>query len=640
MRRPLRLAAQQPRKIPPVLPRLTAGNRRSEAENLQIVITLVGIIEQRDVSRLGVAAGAAKEQHQPFVAGQFVTYGAQKALAGVGAIAGIDVDVLAVQAAWAMIATGPPGRWNFGTAVFTKKAFVDFLEFAKRGLGHEFLPSVRPWLNGPQLSAGSADGPCRKAVGTDLIVEGRVLSKRNLSQMLLAVLLLGCANGSSDSGSAAATSPSGETIKGSIKSVTGSQSEMNQWILALVERDTGISHSGVINAIGNYTIEGVDTSVPYTLVLLDPQYRFSAILTYAGVNPGTIRQYFAIGENRLPTLVHNGPIINFTDFSSIAWEKNEAADANGNLIPDVMEASAGLVTPGLAGTATTVDTDGDGLTNDVDGDIDGDGLPNWFDPDDDNDGIPDAFDTDANADEVADLSQDIGDQYFPRLVKFLALQLVQDVQSDGSLASTLMFTVRLWEDEVATSVLVKGSSTLFAGASAVQYDPNTGDAALSSWDQTLLDDGNNEDGEAGDGIFTRRVQLASTAVPKANQVFFMEVTQGSGDTRMVHEFPFTFPSMVTGVITGAYTSETRKVTMTGSPFGTVTDFHWSVHVYDANGIKVFASEPIAGSSTSYTLPTGATDEGETYTARIVATAIDRIPSFPSWVMRSASFNLQ
>jgi hypothetical protein len=464
-------------------------------------------------------------------------------------------------------------------------------------------------------------------------VEGRVLSKRNLSQVLLLSMLLGCAGGSSEeSGSAAATSPSGETIKGSIKSVTGSQSEMNQWVLALVERDTGIAHSGVINAVGNYTIEGVDTTVPYTLVLLDPQYRFSAILTYVGLNPGKVRQYFGITSNRLPTLVHNGPIINFTDFSSIAWEKDEAADSNDNLIPDALEVSASL--------STTVDTDGDTRTNDRDGDIDGDGLPNWFDSDDDNDGVPDAFDTDANADELADLSQDQGDQYFPRVVKFIALQLVQDVQSDGSLASTLMFTTQLHEDEKATSVLVKGSSTLFTDSSAVRFDPATGEPSYLDWDQTLSDDGNNEDGEANDGTFSRRVELASTAVPKANQVFFVEVTQGEGDARLVNEFPFTFPSMVTGVITGSYTSDTRKVTMTGAPFGTVTDYHWSVHVYDATGIKVFASEPIVGTSDTYTLPDGATDEGETYTARIVATAIDRIPSFPSWVMRSASFNLQ
>ncbi len=446
------------------------------------------------------------------------------------------------------------------------------------------------------------------------------------------MMLLGCGKSSSESGGAAATSPSGETIKGSIKSVTGSQSEMNQWVVALVERDTGIAHSGVINAVGNYTIEGVDTSVPYTLVLLDPQYRFSAILTYVGLNPGKVRQYFAITANRLPTLVHNGPIINFTDFSSVSWEKNEAADTNDNLIPDALEVTTSL--------ATTVDTDADGQTNDLDGDIDGDGLPNWFDSDDDDDGVPDAFDTDANADELADLSQDQGDQYFPRVVKYIALQLVQDVQGDGSLASTLMFTTQLLEDEEATSVLVKGSSTLFTDSSAVQFDPTTGAASYAAWDQTLLDDGNNEDGEAGDGTFSRRVELVSTAVPKANQVFFVEVTQGTGDTRIVNEFPFTFPTMVTGVITGSYTSATRKVTLTGTPFGTVTDYHWSVHVYDASGIKVFASEPIAGTSDTYTLPSGATDEGETYTARIVATAIDRIPSFPSWVMRSASFNLQ
>jgi hypothetical protein len=469
-------------------------------------------------------------------------------------------------------------------------------------------------------------------------VEGRVLSKRNLSQVLLLLMLLGCAKSASDSGGGAATSPSGETIKGSIKSVTGSQSEMNQWVLALVERDTGIAHSGVINAVGNYSIEGVDTSVAYTMVLLDPQYRFSAILTYVGLNPGKVRQYFAITESRLPTLVHNGPIINFTDFSSVAWEKNEASDANDNLIPDALEVSAGLTA--TVSSTVTADTDGDGQTNDRDGDIDGDGLPNWFDSDDDDDGVPDAFDKDANADELADLSQDNGDQYFPRVVKYIALQLVQDVQSDGSLASTLMFTAQLLEDENATAVLVKGSSTLFSGSSSVQFDPSSGEASYADWDQTLSDDGNNEDGEAGDGTFSRRVELVSTAVPKANQVFFVEVTQGTGDTRIVNEFPFTFPSMVTGVITGQYTAATRKVTLSGSPFGTVTDYHWSVHVYDATGIKVFASEPIPGTSASYTLPTGATDEGETYTARIVATAIDRIPSFPSWVMRSASFNLQ
>ncbi len=483
-----------------------------------------------------------------------------------------------------------------------------------------------------QLSFREAEAICRKAVGREHIVEGLALSKRNISLLFALMMLVACSSSKSSSSGGAATSPAGNTIKGSIKSVTGSQSEMNQWIVALVERDSGIAHSGVVNAVGNYTIQGVDTTVPYTMILLDPQYRFSAILTYVGINAGKVRQYFSITEDRLPTLVHNGPIINFTDFSSVDWENNEAADSNDNLIPDALEASAKL--------ATTVDSDSDGLVNDADGDIDGDGLPNCFDSDDDGDGIPDSFDTDANGDGVADLSQDVGDQYFPRIVKYIAVQLVQEVQGDGSLASTLMLTTQMQEDEKATAVQVKGSSVLFTDAESVQFDPTSGAESLAAWDQTLADDGNNEDGEKDDGIFARRVQLVSGVVPKANQVFFVEVTQGTGDTRLLNEFPFTFPSMTTGVISGTFTAATRLVKLTGTPFGSVTTFHWSVHVYDASGIKVFASEPIEGSLSTYTLPSGAIDEGETYTARIVATAIDRIPSFPSWVIRSASFKLQ
>ncbi|MFY7928911.1 MAG: hypothetical protein ACOVS5_08560, partial [Oligoflexus sp.] len=59
----------------------------------------------------------------------------------------------------------------------------------------------------------------------------------------------------------------------------------------------------------------------------------------------------------------------------------------------------------------------------------------------------------------------------------------------------------------------------------------------------------------------------------------------------------------------------------------------------ASSIKVFASEPIDGTTPTYTLPEGVIDAGKSYTARLVATAIDRIPSFPSWVIRSASFAL-
>jgi hypothetical protein len=531
-----------------------------------------------------------------------------------------------------MISTGSASRWNFGTAMFTTKTFVNLLKFTKRWFGHtSYNPSISA-ASQAQLSGGFADHLCRKVVGRVLIVEGLVLSKRNLGLFIAVMMLVGCSkNSNSSEGESSSAVLTGITIKGFIKSATGSQSEMNQWVLALVERDSGIAHSGVVNAVGNYTIKGVSTAVPYTMVLMDPQYRFSAILTYVGLNSGQVRQYFKIGEDLLPPLVHRGPIINFTDSSSVAWEKNEASDKNDNLIPDAVEVT--LVSD------STIDTDGDGLTNDEDGDIDGDGLPNWFDSDDDGDNIADAFDNDANGDGLADLTQRVGDQYFPRLLKYIAVQIVQDVGDDGSLSSTLMLTTQLQENEKATSIKVKGSSVLFTEASAVRYDPTTGDTSTSSWDQTLLDDGNNEDGDVDDRIFARRVQLKNGMVPKAKQVFFVEVTQGTGEEVLISEFPFTFPGMVTGVISADYTSATRKVTLQGTPFGGITEYKWSIHISDAAGIKVFASEPIAGTVATYTLPTGAVDTGQSYTARIVATAIDRVPSFPSWVIRSASFSL-
>lgn len=454
--------------------------------------------------------------------------------------------------------------------------------------------------------------------------------KRNLIAAFALSLVLGCSsnNSSSDSG---ASSQTGSTLHGSIKSVTGSQTEMNQWVLALVNRDTCIAHSALINAVGNYVVEGVDSKAAYTLVLLDPQYKFSSILTYAGLSEAHVRQYFKMKGARIPTLVHNGPIINFTDFSGVTWEKNEAKDSNSNLIPDSLDNSAALV--------GGIDTDADGLDNADDGDIDSDGLPNCFDSDDDGDSITDAFDTDANGDELADLAQNIGDQYFASILKFLTVQLVQDVQGDGSLSSTLVLTSQLQDTAQARAIRVKGSATLFEGATALHYDATTGASSSSSWDKTLSDDGKSEDGDANDGTFAARVQLVAGQVPKAKQVFLLEVEQGTEENKIMHEFPFTFPSVVTGVISGTYQAVSRKVSLVGSPFGAISSFFWSVHVYNSSGAKVFASEPIVGTNTVYILPSGATETGQTYTAKIVASAIDRIPSYPAWVIRSLPFSL-
>jgi hypothetical protein len=79
--------------------------------------------------------------------------------------------------------------------------------------------------------------------------------------------------------------------------------------------------------------------------------------------------------------------------------------------------------------------------------------------------------------------------------------------------------------------------------------------------------------------------------------------------------------------------------MTGSPFGGETRFKWWVDVFDSTGKKVFSSAPVLGTAVNYIIPQSVLLNGVTYTAKIVATTPDRIPSYPGWIVRSASLNL-
>ena len=107
-------------------------------------------------------------------------------------------------------------------------------------------------------------------------------------------------------------------------------------------------------------------------------------------------------------MVHQGPVLKFSDPSTISWTANTAGDEDQDLIPN------GLETTSLA----LADSDSDGISNEYDFDIDNDGLSNWYDDDDDGDGTLDIHDTDANADETLDLSQTLGDLYFSRPFRF------------------------------------------------------------------------------------------------------------------------------------------------------------------------------------------------------------------------------
>ncbi|MBC7661896.1 MAG: hypothetical protein H7249_19565 [Chitinophagaceae bacterium] len=454
----------------------------------------------------------------------------------------------------------------------------------------------------------------------------------------LALLLAACGSGGSKD-SSSSPAPSGVaavgseiTVTGSIKSVSGSQSEMKDWVIAMIDYDNSISSVGVVNAAGNFSLPNVLSSERYTLALLDPQYKLAAVLSSLAEDNKSDKQVFRLSGTQLPTLVNNGPVINFTSASGIAWEAVRAKDSDGDGIPDGREAS-------LANAVAPIDTDGDGVANATDPDIDGDGLINVLDLDDDGDKLADAFDTDSNGDLIADTSENNTDLYYPALIDFGSIQVVQDTQADSSFVTSLLITSKI-QKQTPSALKMRGPTSLLEGSQSVRVNPDTGDAITTTWDNALLDDGLNGDGAAGDGTYVRRVQLATGKIPRAQQVmFFQFYDEVVGTGTRIRELPFMFPDVVTGAISGTYTAATRTVTLVGAPFNSVKTFKWTVDVYSSSGAKVFVSEPIDGAATTYAIPASVMEAGSTYTAKITATTPERLPSYPAWIVRSASFNL-
>lgn len=442
-----------------------------------------------------------------------------------------------------------------------------------------------------------------------------------------------------------------QAVRGSVKSLTGSQSEMARWAVAFIERDTGVTRVADVDLAGNYELSRLAISAAQTIVLLDPQYRLAAVLSHPGETTATVRQFFTLPSGLMPTLVHAGPILQFADASQISFTKDIAADADFDAIPDGVDTSSELVgsselwggftsTFHLMDTKSNVDTDRDGTLNTTDADIDGDGLVNWVDSDDDGDGIIDIFDADANGDGILDSIQWTGDSYFGSGLASAAVQVSQQVQEDGTLRTSLIFTGRLLGDIIPDAITVRGPGVLLDSASAVLVDPASGVATEQPWDRTLADDGLNEDGAAGDGVFARKVILATGKAPKPNQMLFLQLETKEGQKKILTEFPYTFPNISTAAIAGTYAVTKREVTLAGSPFKGIKEFNWMVHIYDQDGIKVFSSEPVSGATATYTIPETVLEDGVSYTAVIVASSLDRIPSYPAWIIRSASFKLE
>jgi hypothetical protein len=296
-----------------------------------------------------------------------------------------------------------------------------------------------------------------------------------------------------------------------------------------------------------------------------------------------------------------------------------------------------------------VDTDQDNKINRYDADIDGDGIINVLDADADGDGLIDIFDSDIDGDGAVDSAALLhypGSQYFPEGLESLAVQVMQQMEPQDAVSTVLQISVKIRSGVVPTTIRLEGPAVLISDAQSVLIDPVSGAETSQAWDGTLVDDGANQDGVAGDGIYARMVSLAGSKKPKPNQLIFVVLETSENGVVLVRKFPFIFSAVQAGTLTGSWSQDSKTMTLGGTLFtnfatgNAITDFTWSIHLFDGDGAKVFSSDPIAGSTTSFVLPATYLESGVTYTAYLAARSIAKIAGFPAWVLKSETIPLE
>jgi len=509
---------------------------------------------------------------------------------------------------------------------------------------------------------------------------------------------MGC-GGSGSSGSAGTELDGQASIQGSITSESGGQGDLSGWNICLFDKDYGICRTATIDSAGLYSFRGVDISRNYTLVLLSPALVFQSILAVPVTDrTGYLYQYFKISAKNLPRVIQKGSVLTFQNISGLSWDKSVIKDSDSDELPDGITGTQFGLSPGFVPSTqsssetrflsaenpdfdknsdradlssvsssvsssdsgqreidgfsprsslsflltSSVDTDRDGIANVKDMDIDGDGIPNVFDADDDGDGLLDIFDLDSDGDQNQDRTALTGDGYFPAGVEWIAAKYSLAKQDDNTTKKILTVVAKLRTGVSPDAVQIRGPINLLKNATLESKSAN-GETTATAFDGLLMDDGKSGDGAANDGLFSRTITLPSTAVLVRNMVILVQLRFGNDANATFIEFPYTFAPISIGTVTALHAGSTSLGSFqccSGSPFGaSVTDYSWTVKIYDSSDQLVYSSPSQAGEAapTTFTVPsgiweniTGLAANGETFQFKISASLYDRIPGYASY----------
>ena len=452
--------------------------------------------------------------------------------------------------------------------------------------------------------------------------------RRNLAMTILILLGAGCGKSGESGDDASATQCCGKfiNIRGSVTSKSLAGVTLENWILLLIERDTGTARSSILGAGGLFLFRNAKGDAAHTLALLSPEYILQSVVSFPADQPGAVHQYFKFNKLYLGNVIHDGPVLSLEHPDNIAIEQDLARDGDGDGLPD------GTV---QIGAETLADGDAPDFPMDLDHiDSDFDGLVNSLDHDDDNDGIFDMADADSNGDDVPDREQDSSDLHFSEGVEAIMAQYEYDPAASGSRKAYMTFTARLRDDINPFAVGLAGPARLLDGASYEGFD-NTNQPIDAAWNRRLADDGNSQDELPNDRIFAKKIKLASSSLrPKSNEVFLIQLLLGSEQDPWAYSYPISFPNITTGTITAAFNETTNVVTLGGNPFGTIANYEWTVVLSNPEGAMLWSSQSVPVDTKTFTVPAPQLTSGRTYAISVTARLPDRVRASPSYVVHS------
>ncbi|MEY4631683.1 MAG: hypothetical protein RIQ81_1803 [Pseudomonadota bacterium] len=434
--------------------------------------------------------------------------------------------------------------------------------------------------------------------------------------------VLGLAFACSPKGSNDSNSASLADMAGSVKSRTGSQADMANWTVMSLERQTNFGRSDLISESGTFMLTNVRSDRPRTIALLSPDHLLRSVLSIPTSSLEFINQYFLGTPSQLPPLFERGPIMIFGSLEGITPFDDRIKSDKKNGVPNAAYGDNGY---GLIDNSSNVD-----LT----------GLPAVFNPDRNANGKLDIFETDVDSDGNGDASQGTGPNYFSEGLDYAAVQYELSTATGGTSTAQVTFVAKVKAGLDVKDVKIHGSSTLTSGSTTL-VDGNS-----TAWDLTLADDGKSDDGVAADGIFARRVTLQNATALKGYEVILFEPRRADGAENpgaqpiAGSKFIVTAPPVSLSALSAPlWDPVTRTVNRVGSPFGTVTDYTWSVTVFDANNRPVYSSAAIAGSEDTVVLPDNAFDTIGTFTAKVTAKCQEQVPGYSFFVVTSPKVSL-